>query len=283
MSNIAIDWAIKIQDLPQTAKALLVVLANRANHNHEAWPSWKTLILETSMDRKTVYKGLITLQSKGYLMKIGSTKGRVCIYRLAGIEQENLSTTSPKIGTTQSYPHSPKNGTIHSPNIGTTHSSKNGTQNHNKKPKRNPKAKDVPFLTLEDLVKTRLEVAVVNPPQDLISQVLFYVKSKPSGDSPEKWVNIAISVVKKKQWKTPEGWEGITSQSIAKKEEEYFRQKSIQQIEDDKAAIRLNKEILERGIITPISFVREQQPKQEFQPSQKFLNNRAEMRKSLGL
>ena len=283
MSIDAIRWAWKIQNVTPTEKLILLSFADRAGESHESWPSWKRLELDTCISRKTIHKSLKSLQSKGLMIKTGDKKGQVFIYRLVGVEgreEKKLSTTSSKITTSSNKGTSSKITTGTSSKITTTTSSKITTRNHNKNPKRNPKGKDV-FLSTENLVENRFEVADVTPSQDLISQVLFYVKTKPPGED-DKWVNIAVSLVKQNRWNIPDGWEGITSKSIKEKEEKYFRDKDIQKIEDEKNAIRLKKEILERGIIANVVFTREQ-PQKPHEPSQAFLAERAKMRQSLGL
>ncbi len=74
---------------------------------------------------------------------------------------------------------------------------------------------------------------------DEVDQVLFYIGDSLDHPTISKRINTAFKLIREKKWNIPSGWQGITSKSIEKKEEEYFRQKDIQQIEDGKTKRQL--------------------------------------------
>ena len=76
MSIDALRWAWKVQDISSAEKLVLLAYSDRANEDHEAYPSWRRLELDTCLDRKTIYKVLQSLQQKGFLMKTGEKKAR---------------------------------------------------------------------------------------------------------------------------------------------------------------------------------------------------------------
>lgn len=68
MSNYAIDWAISAP-IKSPPKAVLIVLANRANRDHVCWPSLNRIARDSGFARSTVQSALKTLESEGYLTK----------------------------------------------------------------------------------------------------------------------------------------------------------------------------------------------------------------------
>jgi hypothetical protein len=118
---------------------------------------------------------------------------------------------------------------------------------------------------------------------DQVAQVLFYIGDTLEFNAISKSINIAFKLIREKRWNIPSGWNGITASSVAKKEALYEHEKQIRIIEDEKNAQKLKQEILERGIIPGISFIREHKVKETHQPTQAFLNSRSEIRRSLGI
>ncbi len=138
-----------------------------------------------------------------------------------------------------------KNHPVDKPPSGKSDTYKRNT--HSVKTTDHKKTEGVPvFSVIEDLVKHRLGVANIPITEDLVSQILFYLKTKPPAEA-EKYTNIAVNLVKDKKWNIPNGWEGITSKSIAEKEAAYNRQKEIDFIEDGKAirALKTSKSFAE--------------------------------------
>lgn len=121
-------WKLTKEQVTPTEKLILLSLADRANEEHECWPSQKRLEVDTGLDRKTIIKAIQKAEKKGILIKTGEKKGaqkRVNVYRFIAIkgrenEQVEQDFNSPKNGTIKPF-NSPKSGTINSP--------KNGTQN----------------------------------------------------------------------------------------------------------------------------------------------------------
>ena len=118
---------------------------------------------------------------------------------------------------------------------------------HSVKTKENKKTKAVSVFSCSKDVQNHLEDVLhtknVALSQEQISQVLFYV-----GDSLErpiitKRINTALKLLREGKWNIPSGWKGITSKTIAAKEEAYMRQKEMQQIEDGKINRTINKTI----------------------------------------
>lgn len=254
MSIDATNWAWSQRDISPSEKLLLLSLADRAGESHEAWPSWRRLMLDTGLDRKTIHKSLTSLQSKGKIMKTGDRKSQVFIYRLIGIvgrdDHEKLSTTSPKNGTGSTLLTSTKNGTGTSTKNGTGTSTKNGTQKHKGNPKRNPNAKPLPFSTpeyLESFVTERVTALRKGYISEYTKQIMYYVeKSRETRDALDS-INIAIALIRKGEWKIPSGFNGITSKSIRQKEETQEAIKSNQQIADGIMTRKIRQEAMARS------------------------------------
>lgn len=253
MSNQAITWAADIENVSMAEKCLLLILANHANNFHEAYPSWTRILKQTRMSRNTLYKCLVSLQSKGYILKTGDLKRQTFIYRLMIVETYNqpiLSTTSTKIDTSEKLSTGTKIDTGTSTKIDTTTSTNFGTWKPKQNPKRNHQAKYV-FLDTKTQIKNRLQTLHLTSSEDLVSQILFYIETKAiQEDNLEdnaKFINIACSLVKRNLWKIPNGWNGITSKSIKDEEAEYERKKQIQIIEDGKMARAIASEALSRS------------------------------------
>lgn len=61
--------------------------------------------------------------------------------------------------------------------------------------------------------------------EDEISQIIFYIAEDRAYDSVCKKINIALKLIRDKKWNIPNGWNGITIQSIKEKEEELQKAK----------------------------------------------------------
>ncbi len=88
---------------------------------------------------------------------------------------------------------------------------------------------------------------------DEISQIMFYVDGSLHYPTVSKLINIALKMMREKKWNIPQGWKGVTSQAIAKKEAEYLRNKAIQQDDDGKMFRSLCNEAITRGVISPVA------------------------------
>ena len=66
---------------------------------------------------------------------------------------------------------------------------------------------------------------------DIVDQGIFYSYTKnadKSFDSVNKKVNIFLKKIREHKWLTPQGWEGISSQSIKQKEDMHYKEKQEQ-------------------------------------------------------
>jgi pyocin large subunit-like protein len=76
----------KLKGLTASEHSILNVLAHRAEkESQECWPSARSLCESTSQDIKTIYKSLISLEDKKYIIKTGKMAGKtksVPVYKL---------------------------------------------------------------------------------------------------------------------------------------------------------------------------------------------------------
>ncbi len=231
MSLDATKWAWSQTDVTSTEKLILLSYADRAGETHEAWPAWSRLSLDTSLNRKTIIKGLKSLELKGKIIKTGRIIDQVHVYRLIGVEPREKLSTGTKNGTGKNNTGT-KNGTGTGTNFGTTTSTKIGTQNLKGNLSRNL----ITHATLSPLdfdsfsspynyAAALLKENHLDGSDEIVKQMLFYanksVNKRPVQDS----IRIAASLMKKKKWSIPSGYAGITSKSIREKEEQYLRDK----------------------------------------------------------
>lgn len=94
MSLDASRWAWQQQNLKASEKLLLLAIADRAGENHTAYPSIKRLELDTCLNRKTIIRGLDSLELIGLLLptgeKVGKTK-QVKVYQLSMVEDRHIN------------------------------------------------------------------------------------------------------------------------------------------------------------------------------------------------
>ena len=69
MSNHYINAILEAPNCSSSEKLILLVLANRANQTGVCWPSFGTLVRETSLSRRTVIRTIAALESKKFLSK----------------------------------------------------------------------------------------------------------------------------------------------------------------------------------------------------------------------
>ena len=111
MSIDLVNLSHKQKNLSSSEHSILNVMAHRANDNHECWPSANSLYESTSLDKKTIYKCLISLSEKNLIIKTGEMKGKT-----KSTPVYKLTLSLPKIGCAQksSVPNIsgsiPKNG-----------------------------------------------------------------------------------------------------------------------------------------------------------------------------
>lgn len=109
MSNGAITNVLNAPLKSSTHRLILLIIANAANEDWEAWLSWSTLVKQTCLSRNTIPKALNKLRQMGALIDTGKRKGptkSVIVYRLEQYQNwgtlsstKNDTPTSTKIGT----------------------------------------------------------------------------------------------------------------------------------------------------------------------------------------
>lgn len=113
MSVDATRWAWAVSGIKSTDKLVLLSLADRANEEHEAWPSVDRLSSDCCMKRATVIEAVKRLVDKGVIERRKRFGGSV-VYTLIGVEDRHVKTvTSAENGTNA------ENGTVSSAETGT--------------------------------------------------------------------------------------------------------------------------------------------------------------------
>ena len=102
--------------------------------------------------------------------------------------------------------------------------------------------KPVSVFSCTESVKTHIEMVIANRDayieQDILEQGVYYAyETNPDQrfDSVNKRINIFLKKVREDKWLIPQGYNGITSQSIREQEEEHQREKQEQYKQDGKA------------------------------------------------
>lgn len=148
MSFDASRWAWKVKVRGASQRLVLLALADRAGDENRCYPSLSRLILDTSLNRKTIIKVLDELETKKLIKFTGEIKGNgVKVYELIGMttqvefventvktklskkDSANLAESEINLSTGSNSGTSTKKGTSTSTNNGTSTSTKNGTQN----------------------------------------------------------------------------------------------------------------------------------------------------------
>jgi len=89
MSLDATRWAWLQQGLRPIQKLVLLALADRADADNRAFPSYDALRQDTGADRKTIWAALKALQALGLIRDTGERKGRtasIVVWELVGVE-----------------------------------------------------------------------------------------------------------------------------------------------------------------------------------------------------
>ena len=85
MSLDAISWAFQQDIKLATAKFVLVAMADRAGEDHTCFPSIDRLVLDTSLNRKTVLSSLKFLVEMGFIEDTNKRVDQSIVYRLIGV------------------------------------------------------------------------------------------------------------------------------------------------------------------------------------------------------
>ena len=134
MSIDALQWAFKQRTGRAQNKIVLISLAERANEDHECWPSIRRLERDTELNRKTIIKCLDALEAAGMIADTGRKKGRtksVKIYQLVGCMGREES--NPKNGTASADDVATKKAGEAVPKTGPLSSTKSGTTKQSQK------------------------------------------------------------------------------------------------------------------------------------------------------
>jgi len=90
-------------------------------------------------------------------------------------------------------------------------------------------------------VKTHLTLVANKKSQfledDTVDQIIFYIGKSTNYDEVAKKINIALKLIRENKWNIPQGWNGISSQSIREKEEREHLEKQ-QQYKQEAQAFR---------------------------------------------
>ncbi|EFP7224185.1 primosomal protein [Shigella dysenteriae] len=122
MSRHATEWAWKTNPGSSSLKLILLSMADRADEYNLCYPSIERLVTDTSLNKKTVQAGLITLIEMGLISDTGERKGATRRVRV-------FSLNIPKNGNVPKIGNIPKNGKLNDPKNGKLNDPKNGIQN----------------------------------------------------------------------------------------------------------------------------------------------------------
>lgn len=130
----------------------------------------------------------------------------------------------------------------------------NTTKRNTKERKKTNKEKPVSVFSDTESVKNHIELTIANRKsfveEDIIQQGIYYsfLTNEDKGfDSVNKRINIFLKKVRLDEWLTPQGYNGITSQSIRLNEEKYEQEKRAQYDDDAKAFQAIRGAVLTEG------------------------------------
>jgi hypothetical protein len=131
MSLDATRWAWKIQNIRPLHKLILLALADRADSDDTAWPSYQLLTADTGVDRKTTWQAIKSMKAAGLLVDTGERKGKtgqVQKLRLIGVSRRSDEIKESQKGNNSdngTVPFLPAKGSEN----GILNSSENGIRN----------------------------------------------------------------------------------------------------------------------------------------------------------
>ncbi|EAN4946443.1 primosomal protein [Salmonella enterica] len=137
MSRHATEWAWKTNPGSSSLKLILLSMADRADEYNLCYPSIERLVTDTSLNKKTVQAGLISLIGMGLISDTGERKGatkRVRVFSLNITKNGNIKGNreggnDPKNGNVPESGNIPKNGMLNDPKNGMLNDPKNGMLN----------------------------------------------------------------------------------------------------------------------------------------------------------
>ncbi|MCH9308627.1 DnaT-like ssDNA-binding domain-containing protein [Escherichia coli] len=122
MSRHATEWAWRTNPGSSSLKLILLSMADRADEYNLCYPSIERLVVDTSLNKKTVQAGLISLIALGLISDTGERKGATRRVRV-------FSLNIPKNGNVPEKGNIPKNGKLNDPKNGKLNDPKNGKLN----------------------------------------------------------------------------------------------------------------------------------------------------------
>ena len=125
MSRHATEWAWKTNPGSSSLKLILLSMADRADEYNLCYPSIERLVTDTSLNKKTVQAGLISLIGMGLISDTGERKGATRRVRV-------FSLNIPKNGNVTNIGNIPKNGKLNDPKNGMQNLSVNQSYNQEK-------------------------------------------------------------------------------------------------------------------------------------------------------
>lgn len=125
MSRHATEWAWKTNPGSSSLKLILLSMADRADECNLCYPSIERLVTDTSLNKKTVQAGLISLVNLGLINDTGERKGATKRVRVFSL---NVS----KNGNVPEKGNIPKNGILNDPKNGMQNLSVNQSYNQEK-------------------------------------------------------------------------------------------------------------------------------------------------------
>lgn len=106
----------------------------------------------------------------------------------------------------------------------------------------------VSVFTDTESVKKHIELVIANRDmvieKDVIEQIVFYIGEERAYAAVVKKINIALKKIREGLWNIPQGYNGITSQSIAKAENEYNQEKKRRYEQEANAFKEIRKAVL---------------------------------------
>jgi len=201
LSVDATRWAWAVAGIKSTDKLVLLSLADRANEEHEAWPSIDRLSADCCMKRATVISAIERPSEKGGIER-RKRFGGSAVYTLVGVESRHDKTgISAETGT------SAKTGTVSSAENGTT-----------VVPKTAPEPKTKPNKNLT----TVMVADFPDLPTDVAAEFLAYRKRQKAELTPTAWRRMA-NEIRRSGWSAEDAlaetmlrsWRGFKAEWVA--------------------------------------------------------------------
>lgn len=212
MSVDATRWAWTVRGIKSTDKLVLLSLADRANEEHEAWPSIDRLSADCCMKRATVISAIERLSEKGVLER-RKRFGGSAVYTLVGVEsRHDKNGISAETGT------SDQTGTVSSAENGTAVVPKTAPE---PKTKPNNQPNEGTKVSTKDLLAEFPDL-----PENVAAEFIRYRRGKGSVMTPTAWKRMA-NQIRQSGWTAEDalaetmlrGWRGFKAEWVEPKGE----------------------------------------------------------------